>query len=200
MSSQIFLPFNTSTVTRTAEKPVNDFQECLARSHAASDLPFWPECYRKAFPTMIAMHDHRQDGAHQRQGIDRSIVLSNGTTIWVDEKVRGTNRITGKIYRDIALEEWSVEERKVPGWAVKSLFANYVAYAIAPLGICYMLPVLQLQQAWANNSAEWKRKYFQVRARNSNYTTVSWAIPVPELFKAIGDCLRINFSPFSMEE
>lgn len=179
---------------------MNDFHSALARSHAASDLPFWRDCYRKAFPTMIAMHDHRQDGAHQRQGIDRSIILNNATCLWVDEKVRGRNSITGKVYKDIAIEEWSSEESQNPGWAVKSLFAHYIAYAIAPLGKCYMLPVLQLQQAWLAHSEDWKRRHFQVRARNSHYTTVSWAIPVPELFKAMGDCLRVEFNPMEFDE
>lgn len=179
---------------------MNDFNDCLAQSHAAADLPFWRECYRKAFPTMIAMHDHRQDGVHQRQGIDRSIILNNATCIWVDEKVRGVNRVTGKVYKDIALEEWSSVENQNPGWVVKSLFAHYIAYAIAPLGKCYMLPVLQLQQAWIINADEWKRKFPQIKAKNAHYTTISWGIPVPELFKAIGNCLRIQFDPIDIKE
>lgn len=179
---------------------MNQFDQCLKQSHAAADMPFWKDCYRMAFPTIVAMQDHRQNGEHQRQGIDRSIVLDNGTCIWVDEKVRGRNRITGRVYEDIALEEWSSLERKTPGWVVKSLLAHYIAYAIAPLGKCYLLPVLQLQESWRRNSQEWKQRFFEIRAVNEAYTTICWAIPPPVLFKAIGTCLRVQFQPLEIDE
>lgn len=175
---------------------MNDFQQCLAQSHSASDLPFWAECYAGAFPTMIGMHDHRQDGLHQRQGIDRSVVLKNGKTIWIDEKVRFRNKITGEVYEDIALEEFSDQQRGSPGWVVKPLFCDYIAYAIAPLGRCYLLPCLQLQTAWLENSSVWKSTYQRVLARNPGWITISWGIPVPILFKAIGECLRVSFTPY----
>lgn len=160
-------------------------------------MPFWQECYASAFPTMIAMHDHRQDGIHQRQGIDRSIILKNGKTIWIDEKVRFRNKLTGKVYADIAVEEWSDERAQSPGWVKKQLFCDYIAYAIAPLGKCYLLPVVQLQTAWLVNGENWKQAHKPpVRAQNNGWMTISWAIPVPVLFKAIGDCLRVEFQPY----
>jgi hypothetical protein len=144
---------------------------------------------------MIAMHDHRQDGQHQRQGVDRSVVMDNGKMLWIDEKVRFRNPITGRIYQDIALEEWSSISSKSPGWVLKSLLCDYIAYAIAPLGKCYLLPVLQLQTAWRVHGEEWKLKYPAIQANNSSWITLSWGIPVPILFRAIGDCLRVNFDP-----
>jgi hypothetical protein len=171
------------------EPKIHTFRSSLAASHSASDMPFWEECYKKAFPTMIGMHDHRQDGPHQRQGIDRSVVLGNGKTLWIDEKVRFTT------YEDIVLEEWSSWERKVPGWVAKPLFADYIAYAIAPLGKCFVLPVLQLQQAWRVRGELWRSLYRRIPVPNAGYTTVCWAIPVPVLFQAIGDCLRVRFTP-----
>ena len=50
---------------------MHDFGESLRFSHSASDLPIWEEVYRQAFPSFAAMVDHRQDGEHQRAGIDR---------------------------------------------------------------------------------------------------------------------------------
>ncbi len=85
---------------------------------------------------------------HQRNGIDRSIVLQNGKTIWIDEKARGKNKITGKVYTDIALEFLSDEAQKTPGWVCKPLLCDYINYAIIPLGRAYLLPVQQLQTAW----------------------------------------------------
>lgn len=178
----------------------HDFAECLAMSHAASDLPFWRTVYTKAFPTMAGMIDHRQDGEHQKAGIDRSIILANSKQILIDEKVRGRNKKTGKVYNDIALEFWSDEGRQTPGWVCKPLRADLIAYAIAPLGRCYLLPVIQLQSAWRQHGDEWKRTFFEIRAENRGYTTVSIGVPVNTLFPAIGQQFRVSFEPMELEE
>lgn len=174
---------------------IHDFSESLALSHSAAELPFWLEVYQKAFPTMQAWADHRQDGEHQRAGIDRSIILSNSKQILIDEKVRGRNRKTGKVYSDILLEFLSDEERRIAGWVCKQLRADYIAYAIAPIGKCYLLPVQQLQIAWIENGAAWRSQYRELRAFNKRWVTVSIAVPVPVLFQAMGDALRIAFDP-----
>lgn len=169
---------------------IHDFQESLQSSHAASDLPIWLEIYRQAFPDLSAAIDHRQDGEHQRAGIDRSVILSNSKQILIDEKIRW------KSYPDIALEYWSDRDRKVPGWVCKPLRADFICYAIAPSGQAYLLPVPQLQQAWAIHSEEWIRLYRPaIEAKNKRYVTVSCGVPVAVLFKAIGECLRVRFTP-----
>jgi hypothetical protein len=154
---------------------------------------------------MKAMINHRQDGEHQRAGIDRSIILENSKQILIDEKVRGKNKKTGIIYEDILLEYWSNFEQKIPGWICKSLRADYIAYAIAPLGICYLLPIPQLQKVWKINGDFWKRIYPTIKAENKNdygnfWTTISVGIPVNVLFKAIGQCLRIKFEVIDLIE
>jgi len=178
---------------------LHDFQTSLAKSHAVEDWPMWEVIYRRAFPDFAAMVNHRQDGWHQRQGIDRSITLSNSKQILIDEKARGRNAITGKVYEDVALEYWSDEQRRVPGWVCKSLLADYIAYAIVPLGKCYLLPVIQLQAAWLQHSQAWKDAYPIIRAKNTRWVTVSVGVPVRVLFAAIGDCLRVKFDPQEME-
>jgi hypothetical protein len=168
---------------------VHDFNESLRRSHSASDLPIWLEIYRQAFPKMQAAVDHRQDGEHQRAGIDRSIILANAKQILIDEKVRW------KDYGDIALEYLSDRDRNIPGWVCKPLRADYICYAIAPVGRAYLLPVPQLQQAWERHGTEWRAQFRQCNAPNRGYVTVSCAVPVPVLFKAMGECLRVSFTP-----
>lgn len=179
---------------------VHDFQECLEMSHQADELPFWEEVYRKAFPNMAAMINHRQDGWHQRAGIDRSVVLDNSNRILIDEKVRGRNKKTGAVYKDIALEYISNDRSGAPGWVCKSLAADYIAYAIAPFGWCFLLPVVQLQSAWEKNQQEWMKKYPCKPAPNKGYQTWFCAVPVNILFKAIGQELRIYFEPYEYEE
>jgi len=174
---------------------MHDFKSSLAMSHAASDLPIWEQVYRSSFPGFAAMIDHRQDGDHQRAGIDRSVILENSKQILIDEKARGANKKTGVVYEDIALEYLSHEGNGVPGWVCKPLRADYIAYAIVPLGRCYLLPVMQLQLAWKRCGDFWIERYNAVRATNVGYTTVSVAVPVPVVFAEVGRALRASFTP-----
>lgn len=166
---------------------IHDFAESLAASHAASDLPIWEQIYRRAFPTFCAMVDHRDDGEHQRAGIDRSVILANSKQLLIDEKVRN------KDYGDILLEYVSNDRFNSPGWVCKPLRADYIAYAIVPAGRCYLLPVIQLQIAWERHGELWKREFRNVPAQNNGYTTHSVAVPPERLFPAIGGALRVSF-------
>lgn len=183
-----------------ATKVQHNFVESLAASHAAEDLPLWEEAYRAAFPGFQAAISHREDGPHQRAGIDRSVVLHNSKRITIDEKIRGTNKITGKVYDDISLEYWSVfysegNTRNQKGWVCKPLLCDYIAYAIAPLGVCYLLPTLQLRTAWIANGRDWVKSHHKVVAKNSGYQTISVAVPAPKVMQAIRDAHCIQFTP-----
>lgn len=177
---------------------VNYFKDDLAFSHSFENNPIWNEIYLKAFPTMVEKISYKQDGFWQREGIDRGIVLSNTKQIFIDEKVRGRNKKTGIVYNDIALEYLSSKEHNKPGWVCKPLRADYIAYLIAPLGRCYMIPVIQLQSAWEKYAIEWIKKYPKIYASNIGYTTISVGIPAEILFKSLGEQLRINFEPFEL--
>jgi len=166
---------------------MHDFATSLAASHAVSDAPFWAEIYAKAFPGGI-MIDHRQDGEHQRAGVDRSIILPNSKQVLVDEKARFTD------YGDILLEYWSDEARKIPGWVCKPLRCDFIAYAIVPRGWCYLLPVLALQSAWRAHGDKWIEQHRRIEANNKTYRTISVGVPLATLFAAIGQALRIQFT------
>lgn len=178
---------------------IHEFAPSLAMSHRAADWPGWLELYRAHFPTMVGCWDHRQDGDHQRAGIDRSILLANSKQILIDEKVRGRNKTTGRVYADILLETLSDRDRQTPGWIVKPLRADYIAYLIAPLGICYLLPVLQLQLAWSRYGDQWTAEYQTREARNNGWTTINVPVPANVLYPAIGSCLRSAFQPWEVE-
>lgn len=173
---------------------MHNFSKSLAASHKASDLPIWEHVYREAFPTFLAMADHRADGEHQRAGIDRSVILENSKQLLIDEKIRwpGAN---GKVYDDIALEYLSNDRTGALGWVCKPLRADYIAYAIAPLGRCYLLPVIQMQIAWSRFGEQWKSTYPSIKAKNSSYVTHSVGVPPSVLFPAIGGALRVAFAP-----
>ena len=172
---------------------VHDFDESLAASHKSSDLSIWKETYLQVFPTMIEMIDHRDDGWHQRAGIDRSIVLSTSKQVLVDEKVRA------KDYGDILLEYESNTRTGSPGWAIKPLMADYIAYLIAPAGKCYFLPVPQMQAALQRNKEKWWKEGKARRvARNKGYNTLSIAVETRDLLNAISDVFISKFSAFQI--
>ncbi len=177
---------------------LHNFKKSLADSHRYEDMPIWEQVYKKAFPDMIGFISYRKDGFWQREGIDRGVFLENTKQIFIDEKVRKRNAITKKVYPDIALEYLSSAEHKKPGWVCKSLRADYIAYLIAPLGICHLLPVIQMQNAWIRYGAEWIKKYPKISAKNEGYTTISVGIPVDILYRAMGQEFRIKFEPFEI--
>jgi len=179
---------------------MNDFEACLKQSHAAEDWPVWGQVYTQAFPQMLEMISHREDGPHQRAGIDRSVIMANSKQILIDEKARGRNKITGKVYDDIALEYMSDAERSMQGWVCKPLLADYIAYAILPLGKCYLLPVIQLQAAWEANKGRWLKQYGTIKAKNPTWTTLSCCVSPDELFSRIGACLRLTFDAIDHTE
>lgn len=173
---------------------VHDFREDLQFSHDASDYSFWLDCYRLAFPSLVGCHDHRADSDQQRLGIDRTLVLDNGKVIYIDEKIRREHYTNQSPQGDILLEEWSDVDRRIPGWVTKRLWSDYIAYAILPIQTCYLLPVLQLQEAWRRFEQRWKGSYRKCAAQNKGYTTVGWAVPIPVLYGAIGGCLRVKWT------
>lgn len=167
---------------------MNDFKTDLKFSHSCEDDSCWEEIYSRAFPHLSTMVNHRQDGDHQRLGIDRTLVMENSKVVTVDEKAR---RI--EYPGDILLEYISNDRTGAPGWAEKPLLCDYIAVAYIPSRKCFLLPVIQLQSAWAANKADWITRYKIPPARNAGYNTLNCAVPEKTLFSAIGSTLRINW-------
>lgn len=166
---------------------IHNFHESLAYSHAQADAPWWGEVYRKAFPSLAAMVNVRDDGWAQRGGIDRVLTLAGGKTIYVDEKVRK------EAYDDVALEYWSSFEHKRPGWVEKDLACDFIAYAWVPKRRCLLLPFLPLRAAWREHSFDWVTTCRQIRSGNPGYTTLSAAVPIDVLLSAMNDAMSIRW-------
>jgi hypothetical protein len=155
-------------------------------SERHSDSEWWLTTYRRAFPRMRSAVSVRQDGWAQRAGVDRVLTLACGRTVTIDEKVRSED------WPDILLEQWSDEERRIPGWVQKPLACDFVAYAFAPSGVCYLLPVLPLQRAWRQHGRSWIKKFGQRRAQNEGYVSVGVPVPRSILLTAIADAMIIG--------
>lgn len=171
---------------RSAPRRRHRFQDSLALSEAYADAPWWLEMYRRAFPKLASAVPVRQDGWAQRGGIDRVLTLECGRTYTVDEKVRTED------WPDILLERWSDEARRIPGWVQKPLACDFIAYAFAPSGVCYLLPVVPLQRAWRQHGKEWIRRYGTRRTQNVGYVSVSVPVPTDVLISAIADAMIIR--------
>jgi hypothetical protein len=167
---------------------VHGFDERLAWSRAQEDAPWWLSVYRRAFPGIATMMSVRDDGWAQRAGIDRIIVLTTGKIIRVDEKVRSRD------YPDFALERWSDEAKRKPGWIQKSLDCDFIAYAFVESGTCYLFPTLLLQRAWREFGRQWVSIYPEVRAQNRGYVTVSTAVPRGVVLDAIRESIVVPFA------
>jgi hypothetical protein len=164
---------------------LHDFHTSLALSQSFSEAPWWLDMYRRAFPSLESAVNVRKDGWAQRGGIDRVLTLACGRTITIDEKVR-TNE-----WPDILLEQWSDEARRSPGWVQKPLACDLIAYAFAPSGRCYLLPVMLLQRAWRLNGRGWIATFGQRRARNAGYVSTNVPVPIATLIRAVSDAMLV---------
>jgi hypothetical protein len=135
---------------------------------------------------MTAMRDVRADGWAQRGGIDRFVDLRDGSSIKIDEKVRYED------YGDIFLEYWSSREHNTPGWTIRDLTCDYIAYAIVPTETCYLFPFQVLRRCAQEYWPEWKH-YKKVFGENPGYTTEGRAIPTEVLLTAIRDAMVIKW-------
>lgn len=167
---------------------MNDFHTDLSRSKVESGKEYWNVIYQTLFPTMISQSIHDNDMEYQKRGIDRLLFLEGGKIITIDEKVRY------KDYGDILLEESSSVENHIPGWIEKPLWTDYITYVIPNSKQCYLLPFLSTQLAWWNNKDKWKLQYKRIEANNGTYTTLSWGIPIIELYVSIARSQMINYA------
>lgn len=179
---------------------VNDFQSDLDYAHRMEDAPWWDIVYRKAFGSRLQTHTrHPQNGWHQAAGVDRLLIFTNGETAKVDEKVRRDN------WPDILLEIWSSyygtnDKRNTQGWACKDTAADYIAYALEPAAVCYLLPTWTLRGALRNNWRDWhalahssQQGFRFVDAQNHSYVTRGIAVPVQTLLDAMGRAMTVTW-------
>lgn len=163
---------------------MHNFQTDFTASVSCSLLPIWNTLYSETFPNMVSSSIN-YDVQTQRLGIDRYILLTTGTILTIEEKVRY------KHYGDIAIEEWSNYENRIKGWTEKPLVCDYVIYAILPptgSNTFYILPFQKLQKAWFAHKKEWKGHLnWRIATTNMNYTTIGWGIPAHILQLAMLD-------------
>jgi len=171
----------------------HNFNEDLQKSLAYAKNPIWEKIYRRAFTNFGSMTDIWHKCQAQLDGIDRVIVLTNGETINIEEKVRD------KHYPDILLEIWADKKNSVKGWIKKDLRCHFIAYLFKDIEACHMLAYAPLKAAWKKNEVEWcelaakeKDGFRFARANNDGYTSECICIPTGKLLLAMRDAMMIN--------
>ena len=156
----------------------NNLDDQLNQSNNDSQLPFWDKLYRKVFGDTFAGSIICPNKDLQRLCIDRVVILNDGKTILVEEKLRE------KDYSDILLEYLSVKEREKVGWAVNDdCIANYLVYGKKPTGDFYVFPFKELRNVAKAYKDKWGKEYNYIDAWNpkGKYTTQSIPVPVDVL-------------------
>jgi hypothetical protein len=168
------------------------FLDDLAYSLESRDEHFWDTAYRTAFPNMRAW-ELVDDLEEQRRGIDRRLLLENGTTLLIDEKKRrGT-------WQDILLEYISSDTPFRSGWIEKDNAIDFVAYAFMDTHKVYFFSWQFLRRAWELRKDVWlgwgkdRRNGFSiVSSKNKTYTTHSLAIPIKSLYAAVTTAMEVE--------
>lgn len=166
---------------------VHYFKQSLAASHKQATADMWADVYRKAFPTMVNTTYVQADGWAQRGGVDRVVTLASGKSLYIDEKVREQD------YDDVLLEYFSDVAKRVHGWIAKDLACDFIAYAVLPARVCYLLPFHTLRAAWKRNGRDWVRDYRMVDAKNDGYVTRSVAVPWEALRTALWQEMSVSW-------
>lgn len=170
------------------------FNESLEASAQAAAAPWWENVYRQAFPSFQGMSLVVDDGAGQRNGVDRTITLGSGRVVTVDEKVRQRD------WPDFFIEFYSDRDRRVAGWIAKDLACDYIAYAFVASGCCYLLPFRELRAAWRTHRQAWVGEYGRLEVENQGYVTVGCPVPRQVVLAAIAEHMLLRFEPVEVPE
>lgn len=167
----------------------HDFNTDLAWSQANADAPWWPTIYSQAFPDFQSMSGNIADLDMQRKGIDRIITLEGGKQLFIDEKVRKPPYCS-----DVFLETISVDTTGAPGWVLKPLHCDYLAYAYMATKICYLFPFQQVRRAWTLYGEKWTRQYPPKPAYNKGYKTWGVIVNLGPFLLALTDAMWTSWA------
>lgn len=166
-------------------RAIHDFHERKAYSLRAGDESFWSAVYAEYFADLARIETVEYPDPRQFKGIDRVLHMTSGDSVTIDEKKRARD------YPDILLEYLSNSRTRSLGWVEKPLYTDYIAYAFMPSQTVYLYPAYLLRRAWLQNKLTWLQKYPPKRADNHGYYSLSCAVPIDVLDRAISGAGRV---------
>lgn len=102
--------------------------------------------------------------ANDKSGVDWWLEMTSGDFIAVDCKIRDEDPRVKFKADDLALETWSVVEKKVVGWTLDAnKKTDYVFWIWKDTGRWCVVPFRLLMKAFQENMDEWKRIYRSAR-------------------------------------
>jgi hypothetical protein len=130
----------------------HSFRDDLDSAAAESRKSYWLDFYRQAFPDFYKIVDVAADGRAQRRGIDRCVLLRDGTQYRMQEKFRRN------YYSSVLIEEWSDVERKTPGWSRAPADAyDFLAYVTPSERYGLLFPWPIFRQTLLQFGRDWSR-------------------------------------------
>lgn len=109
---------------------------------------------------------------HDRQGVDWWLDMKSGDRLAIDCKIRDDDPIKkfGKNCDDVALETWSVVEKKIIGWSLdESKRTDYVFWLWKDTGRWCLVPFVLLVKAFKEKKDEWMQVFRVARQRTKNF-------------------------------
>ena len=114
-------------------------------------------------------------------GVDYIATLQGGTKIFIDAKTRtpGCSRYW-KDEPELAIETWSVVEKKIPGWTFNEKSdVDYILYTFPKEDYAgyFFIPFQLLRSASIRCYPDWRKRFPKHYQRNNGYTSEAMFIP-----------------------
>lgn len=125
--------------------------------------------------------------ANDRSGVDWWLEMQSGDFLGVDCKIREEDPLPKFGKDDLALETWSVVEKKIVGWTLDDTKrTDYVFWFWKSTGRWCVVPMLLLRKAFQLYQQEWMRK-FQVATQctERRYHSECVFVPRRDVWRAI---------------
>ena len=137
----------------------------------------------------------KTDADVDKQGVDYVATLKDGSIVTIDGKTRkaGSKRYW-KGEPELALEAYSVVEKKVIGWLFKDskTHPDYVLYTFdrADSDKYYLVPYILLRKAALKYWKRWESQYgmkYQPNETHGGYTSSALFVPASTLLTAVSE-------------
>ncbi|MBR2265211.1 MAG: hypothetical protein IJ882_00815 [Paludibacteraceae bacterium] len=130
-----------------------------------------------------------------KQGVDYIATLKDGSSVTIDAKTRqpGARKYwSGE--PELALEQYSVVQRKKVGWLFKRspTHPDYILYTFAKEDTdkYYLIPFILLKKAAFENWKQWEQRFkikYQPNESHGGYTSSALFVPASTLLSAVAE-------------
>ena len=131
-----------------------------------------------------------------KTGTDYIATLKDGSSVTIDAKTRkkGAKQYWEYGEPELALERYSVVEKKIVGWLFKDsdVHPDYILYTFdkSDTDKFFFIPYILLRKACAENGQVWKAKYKLKTQPNFGYTSDALFVPASVVINAVRDCME----------